>query len=253
MKSHYLPVMLLGMLTFALIAAVPVSAIKTTEQSFSDSLTRGSRFTVTITGLPNSSYYIWLPRTFTMTGKPGNQPPVIADNILNVRKDPPGGPYTIGSYQYNNGNGRTIRDDVAPSTTAMSDTNYYALVTTDNAGQAVVEFQTSLDTGLRSYSVKVENPDSVDSDNLQVDIHVYSRRAASITVITRIPTQDPIILTRIVETTNSPSPTLTQQPEPAQTISQPATTRIPTTRAEAGLVPVTCAILLVALCTRIRQ
>ena len=59
----------------------------------------------------------------------------------------------------------------------MPNTRYYALVTTDHSGQATVEFLTSVNTGLRSYSVKVENPGSIDSDTLRVQLQVYSRRA----------------------------------------------------------------------------
>lgn len=166
-----------------LVAIIPVSAVKTAEQSAGDSLTRGSRFTVTITGLPNSSYYIWLTHTATMSGEPRDQPPVIIDNQVNVNEDPADGPWPIGSYQYNNGGGQTIRDDIAPSTQDMPNTRYYALVTTDNRGLATVEFLTSVNTGLRSYSVKVENPASADSDNLQIDLRVYSRRALTVTEI----------------------------------------------------------------------
>jgi hypothetical protein len=252
MKFHYLTVILLVVLIFALVATVPASATKTVEQSISDSLTRGSRFTVTITGLPNSSYYIWLPHTSTMTGEPGDQPPFIADNIENVAKDPSGGPYPIGSYQYNNGNGQTIRDDVAASTATMPNTNYYAQVTTDTKGQAVVEFHTSLDTGLRSYSVRVESPASIDSDNLLVELHVYSRRAPSITIYTQEPTLERVVVTRVVTVITSP-PIPTREPEPVTPMPQPIATTIPTTKAEAGLVPVTCAVILAALCIGIRR
>lgn len=189
-------------------AVIPVAAAQSTEQSISDSLTRGSRFTVTITGLPNTPYYIWLKGTFTMTGEPYDQPPVIAGNTMNLVKDPDGGPYTIGSYQYNNGGGRTIRDDVAASTPAMPSTNYYAQVTTDETGVAVVEFQTSAYTAIRSYSVKVENPQSPDSTNLQVEQKVFSRSAGLPMIITP---------TETIETT-------TPSPSPTQTLAFPAET-----------------------------
>jgi hypothetical protein len=213
-----------------LLAVVPVSAVKTAEQSIGDSITRGSRFTVNIIGLPNSSYYVWLPHTFTMTGEPRNQPPVIADNQMNVAEDPVDGPWPIGSYQYNNGNGQTIRDDVAPSTSEMPNTRYYALVTTDTRGLATVEFLTSVNTGLRSYSVKVESPKSVDSDNLLVEIQIYSRKAPSVLEIDTPP--QPVLTTSLPTITESPPPvttipvTTTQEPVrttyPAQTPTQKA-------------------------------
>jgi hypothetical protein len=216
MKATHFGFILLAIILCILIIDIPVSAVKTAEQSLSDTLTRGGRFTATITGLPNTSYYVWLPRTYTMTGKPYDQPPVIVDYTMNVRKDPAGGPYTIGSYLYNNGNGRTIRDDIAPSTAEMSNINYYALATTDSEGVAIVEFQTSVYTGLRSYSVKVENPQSVDRDNLLVQIQVFSRKPPATQIIIQHVT---------VIITPESTPVLTSPPE---TTMPRTTTPIPT-------------------------
>jgi hypothetical protein len=198
--------------------AVMVSAVQSTEQSLSGSLTRGSRFTATITGLPNTAYYVWLPGTFTMTGEPYDRPPTLLDTA-NVAKDPDDGPYSIGSYQYNNGGGSTIRDDIAPSTANMSNTNYYARVTTDATGRAVVEFQTSAYTAIRSYSVKVENPQSVDSTNLLVELASYSRGGSLPLINTPAPTAT------VVRTTTMP--TLTPSPVPTPEAILPTTTATP--------------------------
>ncbi len=234
MNYRLVAVLLLVLPVLALLAVLPVSAAWSAEESVDDTLTRGSRFVATITGLPNTSYYIWLPRTFTMSGEQYDQPPVIADGQAGVAKDPQGGPYTIGSYQYNNGNGRTILDDVAPASGAMSNTNYYALVTTNTAGTAVVEFQTSVYTGLRSYSVKVENKESVDRDSVRFAITVFPRKAATMAIITPEKTPGQRAITRIVTVyvTATPPPT-TPQTTPS-TLSP--TTRAPpaTTRAAAG-------------------
>ncbi|MEI7648652.1 MAG: hypothetical protein WCJ47_02955 [Methanomicrobiales archaeon] len=217
MKATHIGFILLAVILCSLVIVIPVSAVKTAEQSLDETLTRGGRFTATITGLPNTPYYVWLPRTFSMTGKPYDQPPVITDNTMGVVKDPVGGPYPIGSYKYNNGNGRTIRDDIAPSTPEMSNTQYYALVTTDSAGVAIVEFQTSVYTGLRSYSVKVENQQSIDRDNLQVQIQVFSRK----------PPATLQIITQVVTVTTTPEPTTAPTPPPETTIPR-TTTPIPT-------------------------
>lgn len=215
------------------LSVVPVSAVKTADQSVDDSMTRGSRFTVTITGMPNSSYYLWIPHTSTMTGEPRDQPPVLADSQMNVIEDPDNGPWPIGSYQYDNGNGQTIRDDIPPSTPDMPNTRYYALVTTDNDGQATVEFQTSVNTGIRSYSVKVESPQSIDSDNLLLEVRVYSRKAP---VIIEIFTTPQPVLTTILPTTESPLPVTTL---PVPTIREPLQTALPaqtpTQRAPLGM------------------
>ncbi|PKL68432.1 MAG: hypothetical protein CVV30_11005 [Methanomicrobiales archaeon HGW-Methanomicrobiales-1] len=196
-------------------------------------LTRGSRFTITVTGTPNTPYYVWLTRTYTMSGEPGDQPPVLVAYQAKIEKDPPGGPYVIGSYQYNNGGGRTIIDDVAPSTASMSNTQYYGLVTTDNNGQAIVAFQTSSNTALRTYSVKVENSQSVAKNNIQVQRGTETVNRGSVgfdTVATTpipatLPT--PVILT-IMETA-IPVPT-TAEPEPS-----PIPTATPTPRVPVGI------------------
>ncbi|MDD1696060.1 MAG: hypothetical protein LUQ54_04100, partial [Methanoregula sp.] len=166
-----------------------------------DSLTRGGRFSITITGNPNTLYYIWLTRTFTMTGKSGDQPPIIVAYQNRVQQDPPGGPYTIGNYAFNNGNGRTILDDVAPSTTEMSNTNYYALVATDSDGRAVVAFQTSQATATRTFSIKVENPQSAANNNIQVERGLPPRVLT--TEATEFPTTFPAI--PAIEVTSKPS------------------------------------------------
>lgn len=166
-----------------------------------ESLTRGSRFTITVTGMPNTPYYVWLTRTYTMSGEPGDQPPVLVASQANIVKDPPGGPYVIGSYLFNNGGGRTIREDVAPSTVSMSDTQYYALVTTDNNGRAIVAFQTSANTAIRAFSVKVENPQSVAKDNILVQRGDAAVTRGSV-VIETIPT--------LRARTTEPAPTVLQ-------------------------------------------
>ena len=225
MKKIHLKFMMILIIAGFLLAVVPVSAVKTAEQSVGGSLTRGSRFTVTITGIPNSSYYIWLPNTFTMTGGPRDQPPFISDNQYNVMEDPEGGPYTIGSYQYDNGNGRTIRDDVAASTPDMPNTQYYALVTTNSEGQATVEFQTSINTALRSYSVRVENPRSIDSDTLQVELQVISRSAPMVIEISTTP--EPVLTTVIPPITESLPPETTITTLPVTTTPVPVQTTLP--------------------------
>lgn len=159
-----------------------------TDSSSGDTLTRGSQFTVTITGAPNTAYYVWLTRTSTLTGNPGDQPPVIADGQNNVQKDPPGGPYTIGKYAFSNGNGRTILDDVAPSTPDMSNTNYYALVTTDRDGRAVVAFRTSSSTATRTFTIKAENPQSSASVFIERGLPVRMPVTPAPTSFTPMPT-----------------------------------------------------------------
>lgn len=209
-----------------IILIIPVAGLQSTEQSISDSLTRGSRFTITLTGLPNTSYYIWLTGTSDMTGKNYDQPPVISETY-GITKDPDGGPYTIGNYQYNNGGGRTIRDDVAPSSSDLSNTNYYAQVTTDERGQAIVEFRTSVYTGLRSYSVKAENPQAPESENFRIEQTVYRRTARPMinTPAATVTVPTPTIPVTTVTTTLIPTTTKTV---PATTLPAAPVTPLPT-------------------------
>lgn len=206
-------------ITFFIAAIViPVLAADGTSN---DALTRGGRFTVTVTGTPNTPYYVWLTRTFTMTGKPGDQPPIIVAYQSNVQQDPPDGPYTIGQYAFNNGNGRTILDDIAPSTPEMSNTNYYALVTTDADGRAVVAFRTSSATATRTFSIKVENPQSAAKNNIMVERGLPVRVPTS--QAPEFPTFIPTTTAPVVTDTPGPSPTtlvITMIPVPIQTTPQ---------------------------------
>lgn len=193
---------------------LPAAAIYTVSD-LSGSITRGQQFTVDITGKPNTAYYAWLTRTWPLSGEPYDQPPVVVANQWHVEQDPSGGPYTIGSYQYYNGNGRTILDDVAPSSSVMPNTSYYALVTTDESGKATLAFKTSRYTALKSYSVRVENPSSVNTDTLLVQMGSATVKKGSIsieavasrptkeatTVVTTVPTLPETIIPTTVLTT----------------------------------------------------
>ena len=100
---------------FLLVVPVLGSDI-TTSISGGGTVVQSRPFTITIIGVPNSQYYVWVTGTFSMTGTTGEQPPVVQASIEGVAQDPAGGPYTIGSYAFRNGNSRTIQQDVAPST-----------------------------------------------------------------------------------------------------------------------------------------
>jgi len=154
----------------------------------SGNLPRGSRFTVTITGQPNTQYYVWDAGTFSLSGAPGDRPPIILET-LNVQKDPSDGPYVIGMHTISGGG--TILDDVTPSTPGAPATDYYALVTTDANGQAIVEFSTSSNTATRRFAIKVEDQGG-NPGQLQVSSQLYPRTAPPTTVPTTIPTTIPL-------------------------------------------------------------
>jgi len=199
------------------VAILVIPALASAGDS-NDALARGGRFSITITGKPSTPYYIWLTHTFTMTGNFGDQPPVIVAYQTGIQQDPPDGPYTIGHYAFHNGNGRTIIDDVAPSSLTMSNTNYYALVTTDTNGRAVVAFQTSPATATRTFSIKVENPNSTANSNILVERNLPFKAPTAHS--TEFPAFVP--LTTSVTETSNPNLSLatiivTTIPQPTQT------------------------------------
>jgi len=226
--------------------AAPALAIYTTSD-IGGSLVRGHQFTVDITGKPNTAYYVWLTGTWPLSGEAYDQPPVVVANQLNVQQDPVNGPYTIGSYKYYNGDGRTILDDVAPSSSLLSNTSYYALVTTDESGQAVVAFGTSINTALRSYSVRVENPTSVNNETLLVQRGDTTVTGGSISInaIATRPTRPIVSPTTIPALTQSPAPTAPQTTMVTVPITAPATT--PTSPVEIILVIIAIGMALCAV------
>jgi hypothetical protein len=217
MVKNYCVFTTLLLIATLLVAVIPLHAA---GEPSDNALTRGNRFTINITGLPSTPYYIWLTRTSSMTGKPGDQPPVIVPFQSGIQQDPPDGPFTIGSYMINNGNGCTIRDDIAPSTPELSNINYYALVTTDTDGHAVVAFQTSSATSTKTFSIKVENSRSAANSDILIERGLPARvpttkeetpiitpvlTAATVVVATDNITNTTIVLTTSPQQTHTPS------------------------------------------------
>lgn len=196
----------LTLLIVCLVFVLPLVVVVADAQS-AGSLTRGSGFTVTITGNPRTPYYVWLTRTSAMSGAPGDQPPVISGDLAGVEKDPAEGPYVIGMHIVSSGS--TIIDDVAPAPDGLPGTNYYALVTTDDAGLAVVQFRTSSRTAARTYSVRVEDRGG-SSGIFDVQANLFPRTTPPTPVITTI--------------TTAVTPAATT---PAATVASAASTAIP--------------------------
>ncbi len=145
-----------------------VSAVKTVTiasdtvkiEASKDSVVRGNPFAVTITGKPNSAYYLWVKGTSSMTGSTLDQPPSIVYAQDNVARDNPLGPFTIGAYVFQ-GSTTTIQQDVAKyyGVTNVNGTAYYASVTLSNSGTRTVGFSTTKDTKDKKYTIRVERPE----------------------------------------------------------------------------------------------
>ena len=180
----------------------------------SGSLTRGSTFTVTVIGIPRTKYDIWPKGTSSMTGEPGDQPPIIVPGQVDVVRDPPDGPYLIGSHMINGGG--TILGDVPPTSSGVSNTSFYAEVRTDASGHGVVLFQTSQATALQQFHIVAQNPADPNED-VQVVLGIP----------TRVPTpMMPLPLPTTMETPLIPVTTTTAAPVPPV---QPTLTPAPVT------------------------
>jgi len=213
------------------------------------SVTRSQTFTVTIAGTPFATYYVWLKGTFSMSGEPGDQPPLVVANQENVVQDQPGGPYTIGSYQYYNGGSRTILEDVAPSTATISDTSYYAAVTTDQNGLATIAFQTSRATAAQSFSIDAQNPANP-SQNVAVSLGTPTQ----VPTVVATPFLTSVPLTTLPTTTMTTVPVITTTAVVTPTLApatEPVTT--PTTKSPLGEVLVIIAVGIAFLVTGWRR
>jgi len=126
-----------------------------------DSIVRGNPFSVTITGRPNTGYYLWVKGTSSMTGHINDEPPWMVLAQDNVARDTPA-KIDIGYYQFQGGAGKTIQQDVAsywgddPATMNVNGTMYYGYVTLSNSGTRTVGFSTSKDTKDKKYTLHVE-------------------------------------------------------------------------------------------------
>ncbi|HUU76304.1 MAG TPA: MEMAR_RS02690 family S-layer glycoprotein [Methanoregulaceae archaeon] len=119
-----------------------------------DVVVRGNPFSITVTGRPNTYYAIWVKGTGQMTGIGTDQPPLLLADQKDVSNDPVGGPYDIGTYEYEGGAGRTIKEDVP--TAPDNGVYYYAAVKTSNSGTITVGFTTGSDTKDKKYTLRVE-------------------------------------------------------------------------------------------------
>jgi len=149
---------------------VTITADTVKIEASKDVVVRGNAFSVTITGRPNTDYYLWVKGTGQMTGAALDQPPLLVASQKDVTNDPIGGPYTIGSYQYEGGAGRTIKEDVpaAPNNGVY----YYAKAKTSNSGTVTVGWQTSQTTKDKKYTFRVERFDGSSYKSDEVDVKV---------------------------------------------------------------------------------
>jgi hypothetical protein len=243
--------------TGSILLLLLLSLVLVTGAQESGSVTRGRTFTVTVIGDLRTPYVVWVRGTSDMSGEPGDQPPVIAPGQSDVTQDPPGGPFPIGSTPISGG--RTILDDVAPSTSGVPNTSYYAQVRTGIDGRGVVLFLTTRETATQQFHVSAVNPADPDRE---------------VTVILGVPATVPVptvqeTLPRTVSPTTLPGVTVPQDgilvipavtpetpvqpPVPGSPTTLPETVPSPQSTPEIPVGPLTCGIALgMAFLTRAR-
>jgi PGF-CTERM protein len=143
-----------------------------------DSVVRSKTFSVTVTGRPSMSYVLWVKGTSSMTGGNDDQPPMIVKNQVGVRTDvnpwpfPATYPAQTGLYQYENGGGFTVSQDVSRGTYTENGTRCYANVTLSTSGTRTIEFMTTNWTKAQKYTIRVEQKFGDNYKNDEVDVKV---------------------------------------------------------------------------------
>ena len=157
--------------TTSSVKSITIATDQVRIETNKDTIVRGNSFTVTITGVPNFDYYVWVKGSSSMTGLPEDQPPMILTAQEKVSQDNPNGPYTIGQYAYEGGSGKIVKDDV-PDDPDYHGTKYYAMATLSSSGTRTIEFQTSKDTLDKKYTIRVERKSGNQYKSDEVDVVV---------------------------------------------------------------------------------
>jgi PGF-CTERM protein len=163
-----------------------------------DSVVRSKSFSVTVTGRPSTEYYLWVKGTSSMQGTYDDQPPMIVLNQDGVFMDPnpwlnpaifiPASqvttqPSTYGMYQYENGAGATISDDVSVNPYTKNGTLEYAKIVTSTSGTRTIEFTTTNWTKAQKYTIRVENEFPAGSKSYKNDEVDVSVEKGAVTIV----------------------------------------------------------------------
>jgi len=140
--------------TISAVKSISIITDQVKIEANKDTVVRGNPFSVTINGVPNEAYYIWVKGTGSMAGTTDDQPPMILTAQDSVSQDDPNGAYEIGNYVYEGSAGKKLVNDVPKQ--PYNGVKYYASVKLNNSGARTVEFQTSKDTKDKKYTIRVE-------------------------------------------------------------------------------------------------
>jgi hypothetical protein len=128
-----------------------------------DTVVRRNPFSVTITGRPSTFYWVWVKGTGSMSGGVDDQPPYIPLNQAGVYLGTLYSNYTPQNKGQNISVGH-------PSTPPGY--NYWAMIKTNANGLRTVEFSTSNQTKLQTYTIRVENYSSGEYKSDEVNMKV---------------------------------------------------------------------------------
>jgi PGF-CTERM protein len=157
--------------TISAVKSVTIATDQVKIEANKDTVVRGNPFSVTITGVPNAEYYLWVKGTNSMSGASGDQPPMILTLQDGISQDDIAGPYEIGKYQYEGGAGKSIRNDV-PDDPTYRGTKCYAMAKLNSSGTRTVEFKTTKDTKDKKYTIRVERKSGNQYKSDEVDVKV---------------------------------------------------------------------------------
>ena len=157
--------------TISAVKSVQIATDQVKIEANKDTVVRGNPFSVTITGVPNAEYIVWVKGTNSMTGASTDQPPMILTTQDGTKQDDPAGPYEIGKYQYEGGAGKSVKQDV-PDDPDYHGTKTYASVKLNSSGTRTVEFKTTKDTKDKKYTIRVERKSGNQYKSDEVDIKV---------------------------------------------------------------------------------
>jgi trimeric autotransporter adhesin len=141
-----------------------------------DSVVRSKPFSVTVTGRPSTTYWVWVKNTRSFTGGYDDQTPLITLNQEKVYTDidSPPGPSPIvrtnGTYTPEN-KVDPVYMDVAPA--PFNGTRGYAQIMTSTSGTRTIEFETTNFTKAQTYTIRVERRDAnleIKSDEVDVKV-----------------------------------------------------------------------------------
>ncbi len=201
-------------------------------------LVRGNQFSITLKGMPSRIYIVWVENTGHMTGFPQDQPPTLRSSQSGLRFDPVNGPYLFGGYQFQGGNGRTVKQDIPDS--PANGTLYYGRVSLSSTGSRTIGWQTTSDTKDQTYTIRAERgppgpnglPDifSTVTDYIRAEVDIRVEKG-SVTIVTekndKAPEPEEELPESIPSTTSAPTPVTLTTVIPATSISTVPTPFLP--------------------------